>query len=95
MTDSDRDLTPTTEAISPFDAIKHHDERGDYWSARELATLLGYKPNAWHNFGRWRRWMCQRRSTCQPLHSPFSRYGANWRGRSALKKRIALASGRS
>src|SRR5262249_31387014 len=50
MTDSDRDLTPTTDAISPFDAIKHHDERGDYWSARELAALLGYKPNAWHNF---------------------------------------------
>jgi DNA-damage-inducible protein D len=50
MTDSERDVTPTTDTISPFDAIKHHDKRGDHWSARELSVLLGYKPNAWHNF---------------------------------------------
>jgi DNA-damage-inducible protein D len=42
------DLTNTTGAISPFDTIKHHDEGGDYWSARELAALLGYPQ--WRNF---------------------------------------------
>ncbi|SRR6266487_4622989 len=29
--------------ISPFDGIRHEDERGkEYWSARELGKLLGY-----------------------------------------------------
>lgn len=27
---------------SPFDAIRHEDEAGEYWSARELSKLLGY-----------------------------------------------------
>lgn len=30
--------------ISPFDAIRHVDEQGnEYWSARELSKLLGYR----------------------------------------------------
>lgn len=29
-------------AASPFDAIKHTDERGDWWSARELMAHFGY-----------------------------------------------------
>ena len=33
---------------SHFDAIKHVDESGEYWSARELATLLDY--TEWRNF---------------------------------------------
>lgn len=33
---------------SPFDAIKHTDERGDYWLARELMPLLGYAK--WEKF---------------------------------------------
>lgn len=28
--------------ISPFDAIKHSDEQGDYWLAREIAPVLEY-----------------------------------------------------
>ena len=44
------DLTNTTGAISPFDTIKHQDDGGDYWSARELAALLGYTD--WRNFMR-------------------------------------------
>jgi DNA-damage-inducible protein D len=44
------DLTNTMGAISPFDTIKHQDEGGDYWSARELAALLGYSD--WRNFVR-------------------------------------------
>ena len=34
---------------SPFDAIRHEDEQGEWWSARELGTLLGYKTN-YRNF---------------------------------------------
>ena len=37
---------------SPFDAIRHEDEQGEYWLARELAALLEYKPASWHNFER-------------------------------------------
>jgi|GEM_PF-6817798 len=34
---------PTPE-ISRFEAIKHYDEQGhEYWLARELMELLGYK----------------------------------------------------
>jgi hypothetical protein len=33
---------------SPFDKIKHTDERGDYWLARELMPLLGYRK--WEKF---------------------------------------------
>ncbi len=34
--------------LSPFEAIKHTDEDGEYWSARELAKVLGY--SLWQNF---------------------------------------------
>ena len=38
---------------SPFEAIKQTDEAGnEYWSARDIAKLLGYKPASWHNFER-------------------------------------------
>jgi DNA-damage-inducible protein D len=34
---------------SPFDGIRHEDERGkEFWSARELGKLLGY--SSWHAF---------------------------------------------
>ena len=33
---------------SPFDSIRHSDERGDYWTARELMPLLEYA--TWHRF---------------------------------------------
>ena len=37
------------QRISPFDAIRHVDDAGnEYWSARDLAKLLGYKD--WRNF---------------------------------------------
>lgn len=36
---------------SPFDAIKHTtEEGGEYWSARDLAKLLGY--STWQKFQR-------------------------------------------
>ncbi|MEV7008233.1 phage antirepressor KilAC domain-containing protein [Streptosporangium sp. NPDC051022] len=35
-------------ATSPFDAIKRVDEGGDYWLARELMPLLGYRK--WERF---------------------------------------------
>ncbi|MCD0450791.1 phage antirepressor KilAC domain-containing protein [Actinocorallia sp. API 0066] len=33
---------------SPFDAIRRMDERGEYWTARDLMPLLGY--SRWGNF---------------------------------------------
>lgn len=33
---------------SPFDAIKHEDEKGEYWFARDLMPLLGYAQ--WRQF---------------------------------------------
>jgi len=38
---------------SLFDAIRHEDEQGEFWSARELANALGYiGAGAWQNFDR-------------------------------------------
>ncbi len=48
---SDEQQAPTPHA-SPFDAIRHVDEQGnEYWSARELARVLGYATN-YRNFQR-------------------------------------------
>ncbi len=39
-----------TSHTSPFDAIRKVDEQGrEYWSARDLGKLLGYKTN-YRNF---------------------------------------------
>lgn len=35
-------------SVSAFERIKHEDEQGEYWSARELAALLGY--TVWRHF---------------------------------------------
>lgn len=37
-----------TAENSPFESIKHTDENGEYWLARELMPLLGYKK--WEHF---------------------------------------------
>ena|SRR5690348_14657066 len=37
-----------TVAITSFDAVARKDERGEYWSARDLRALLGYA--AWQHF---------------------------------------------
>jgi DNA-damage-inducible protein D len=34
--------------LAPFDAVRHEDAEGDYWSARDLMPLLGYE--RWENF---------------------------------------------
>ncbi len=40
---------PTTSHTSPFEAIRRVDEEGqEYWSARDLSKILGYKE--WRNF---------------------------------------------
>lgn len=40
-------------STSPFDGIRHEDEQGEYWMARELAKALGYNgAGAWQNFER-------------------------------------------
>jgi hypothetical protein len=41
-------MTALDRATSPFDAIKHTDEHGEHWSARELMPLLGYE--RWEGF---------------------------------------------
>ena len=43
-------MQPTISPLSPFDAMRHIDEQGEYWTARELAELREYKPASWHNF---------------------------------------------
>ncbi len=35
-------------SVSAFEQIKHSDEHGEFWSARELARLLEYV--SWQNF---------------------------------------------
>ena len=35
--------------VSAFERIKHEDETGEYWLARELMVLLGYG-SKWQNF---------------------------------------------
>lgn len=37
------------EHRSPFDAIRHLDDRGEHWSARELMPVMGYGAD-WRNF---------------------------------------------
>ncbi|HEY7973749.1 MAG TPA: hypothetical protein VID72_00265 [Ktedonobacterales bacterium] len=39
---------PQSTAVSAFEQIKHEDEQGEYWSARELGKLLGY--DTWQYF---------------------------------------------
>jgi len=39
---------PISQRVSPFERIRHVDETGEYWSARELASLLEY--TQWRNF---------------------------------------------
>lgn len=34
--------------VSPFDPIRHEDERGDYWFAREMVSPMGFQ--RWENF---------------------------------------------
>jgi DNA-damage-inducible protein D len=40
--------TMAESAVSAFEQIKHTDEQGEYWLARELGKLLGY--DRWQNF---------------------------------------------
>jgi hypothetical protein len=35
-------------SVSAFERIKHEDEAGEFWLARELSLLLGY--DEWRNF---------------------------------------------
>ena len=42
-------MNENPQCISPFDAVRHvNDNDNEYWSARDLAKLLGYKN--WRNF---------------------------------------------
>jgi hypothetical protein len=42
---------PIPFGSSPFDAIRHEDEHGEWWSARELAKILSYDArDSWRNF---------------------------------------------
>jgi len=41
-------LPTQPKRVSPFEFIRHEDEDGEYWSARELATILEY--SGWQRF---------------------------------------------
>lgn len=44
-------LPPPSDGRSAFDTIRHEDEHGEFWLARELAKELGYTgAGAWQNF---------------------------------------------
>ena len=46
-------LPVPADGQSPFDTIRHADEQGEYWFARELAGKLGYTSrDSWRNFER-------------------------------------------
>lgn len=38
----------TEDGSSPFDAIRHEDERGEFWLARDMQPLMGY--TTWERF---------------------------------------------
>ena len=42
------DVPEPTSGTSPFDRIRHEDEHGEYWLARELQPLMGYEK--WERF---------------------------------------------
>ena len=42
-------MSEIQSAVSPFDRIRRVDERGEYWSARELMPVMGYAN--WREFG--------------------------------------------
>lgn len=41
-------LTPAADSTSPFDAIRHEDENGEFWTGRELRPLMDY--TRWQTF---------------------------------------------
>lgn len=45
---SEQNLAMSSQQTSPFDSIRHSDDRGDYWTARELMPLLEY--SSWQKF---------------------------------------------
>ncbi|WP_242890309.1 phage antirepressor KilAC domain-containing protein [Actinomadura litoris] len=49
----DRTIAPASpdSGATPFDSIRREDERGEYWSARELMPMYGYGAD-WRNFVR-------------------------------------------
>ncbi|GLW91762.1 hypothetical protein Aglo03_25780 [Actinokineospora globicatena] len=48
MSDPNCTVSPALFGDSPFDAIRRNDDRGEYWSARDLMPLLGYL--RWEDF---------------------------------------------
>lgn len=47
------DLPPAETKVSAFEALKRNNEYGaEYWSARDLQTLLGY--SQWRRFAQLR-----------------------------------------
>lgn len=46
--------------MSPFEAIRHETEEGEYWSARELAVVLGYT-----EYGKFRNALRKAETACE------------------------------
>jgi DNA-damage-inducible protein D len=49
VTDESIERLPEGPGGSPFDAIRHEDENGEYWLGRELQPSMGY--GTWERFG--------------------------------------------
>ena len=74
-------------AVSAFEHIKNVDEYGEYWSARELASLLGY--TSWQNF---EAVIDEAKAVCQAnggvIESLFTAVVKKTRGRDARDYRL-------
>lgn len=71
--------------ISPFEAIRHEDDQGEFWSAREFATVLGYVQ--WRNFV---EVIEKAKSSCENSGQIVSHHFAGFSKMIDLPKRIIL-----
>jgi DNA-damage-inducible protein D len=78
---------PTDSVISAFERIRHEDETGEHWLARELAILLGYAK--WQHFN---EVIEEAKDVCRAnggdLERVFTAVGKKTGGRDALDYRL-------
>lgn len=76
-----------SDSVSAFERIKHEDEAGEYWRARELASLLGYAK--WQHFN---EVIEEAKEVCRTnggdVDRLFTAVGKKSRGRDALDYRL-------
>jgi DNA-damage-inducible protein D len=82
MTNEQATAGASSGGVSPFEAIRHEDDAGgEFWSARELARVLGY--TQWRNFA---AVVVQAQVACAKSGQPFEDHFA------AVSKMVTLGS---